>query len=269
LNYWYEVLNYLRPFALRKYRASHLNYYPMFQSYFKIGWRNLLRNKGYSAINIGGLAVGMAVAMLIGFWVKDELSFNKYNPNYDRIAQVMQNLTYNGKTNTQATTPIPLKGALEKSYGNDFKYLVLSSWTNEHILAFGETRISRTGNYMDVDAAKLLSLKMLSGTTDGLKDPGSILLSQSAANALFGEKDPVNALMKIDNRLDVKVTGVYEDLPYNSELNGLAFIAPWSLYITSEPWIKYAAEQWGNNSFQLFVQLAPKADMSSVSARIR
>lgn len=265
-----DVILLLRPGIIRPLiPRNNLNSYGMYKSYFKIGWRNLLRNKGYSAINIGGLAVGMAVSMLIAFWVSDELSFNKYNPNYARIAQVMQNLTFNSETNTQPAIPIPLKGALEKSYGNDFEYLVLSSWTNEHILSSGETKISRTGNYMDVDAPKLLSLKMLSGTRDGLHDPASILLSESTAKALFGEKDPINALMKIDNRLDVKVTGVYADLPFNSELNGLAFVAPWSLYITSEPWIKYAMAQWGNNSFQLFVQLAPNADMSAVSNRIR
>lgn len=90
LNYWYQILNYLRPFAIRKSKPSYSNQYAMFQNYFKIGWRNLFKNKGYSLINIGGLATGMAVAMLIGLWIHDELSFNKYNQNYDRIAQVLQ-----------------------------------------------------------------------------------------------------------------------------------------------------------------------------------
>ena len=82
LGYWYQVLHYLRPFAIRKSKPIHSNHYAMFQSYFKIGWRNLLKNKGYSLINIGGLAMGMAVALLIGFWMLDELSFNQYHKNY-------------------------------------------------------------------------------------------------------------------------------------------------------------------------------------------
>src|SRR6187549_4237130 len=88
LNYWYQVINYLRPFAIRKTQNIYINDYAMFQSYFKIGWRNMIRNVGYTSINVGGLAVGMAVAILNGLWIWDELSFNKYFQNYDRIAQV-------------------------------------------------------------------------------------------------------------------------------------------------------------------------------------
>jgi hypothetical protein len=72
----------------------------MIRSYFRIAWRNLIKSKGYSLINIGGLAAGMAVAMLIGLWIWDELSFDKYNKNYDRIAQLMQNQNYNGEIST-------------------------------------------------------------------------------------------------------------------------------------------------------------------------
>ena len=77
----------------------------MFKNFFKIAWRNLVKSKGYSAINIGGLAAGMAVAILIGLWVYDELSYDKYHGNYDRIAQVMQHASFNGETGTQTANP--------------------------------------------------------------------------------------------------------------------------------------------------------------------
>ena len=77
----------------------------MVKSYFTIAWRNLIKNKGYSAINIGGLAVGMAVAILIGLWIWDELSYNKYHQNYDRIVRVMQNQNFNGEIGTQVSNP--------------------------------------------------------------------------------------------------------------------------------------------------------------------
>ena len=80
----------------------------MFRNYLKVAWRNLIKNKGYSAINIGGLAVGMAVAMLIGLWINDELSFDKYHKNYNKVAQVMQHQTFNGKKGTESSIPIPL-----------------------------------------------------------------------------------------------------------------------------------------------------------------
>ena len=100
LAYWYQVLHYIRPFAIRKIKYQQLNHYAMYKSYLKIGWRNLLKNKSYSIINIGGLAVGMAVAMLIGMWVYDELSFDKYHQNYDRIGRIIRTGTMNGVTHT-------------------------------------------------------------------------------------------------------------------------------------------------------------------------
>lgn len=243
----------------------------MIRNYITIALRNIFKNPGYSFINIGGLSVGIAVAMLIGLWIYDELSYEDYHTHKDKVAQVMQNQTFNSQTNTEYSVPIPLMEALQKTYGSDFRYLVLSSWTGEHILSFGETRIAKSGNYMDVDAPALLSLSMVKGALDGLKEPGSVMLSQSAAKALFGETEPMNKTMRIDNRLDVKVTGVYEDLPANSEFGEITFLAPWELYVSSIEWVRRSRDerQWGNNSFQLFAQIEDHADMESVSAKIK
>src|ERR1700761_8689087 len=140
----------------------------MIKNYLKIAWRNLLKNKASSVINIGGLAVGMAVAMLIGLWIWDELSFNKYHKNYDSIAQVMQNMTYNGEVNTENAIPIILGTELHKNYRDNFKYIVMSSFGYTHILSFGDKKVSRTGYFMENDAPKMLSLKMVKGTDEGL-----------------------------------------------------------------------------------------------------
>lgn len=240
----------------------------MIRNYLKIAIRNLTRNIGYSIINIGGLAVGMSVAMFIGLWVYDELTYNHYHSQYGRVAQVMQSQTVNNHVYTQYAIPYPLGIELEKSYGSDFKYIVMSSWTGDHILSHDERSISSVGNYMDEDAPRLMDLKMIKGSPDGLRDPASILLSQSAAKAVFGDDDPINKMMKIDNSLDVKVTGIYEDIPYNSDWNEIKFIAPWKLYSTAENWVKNAENEWDNNSFQLFVQIADHADMKTVSDKI-
>src|SRR4249919_1323139 len=100
----------------------------MFKNYLKIAWRNLGKNKVSSFINIGGLAVGMAVAMLIGLWIYDELSFDKYHKNYNHIAQVMQHQTFNGKVYSDQSIPFPLAGELRNNYGSNFKYLAMASW---------------------------------------------------------------------------------------------------------------------------------------------
>jgi len=269
LNYWYQIINYLRPFAIRKSKATNLNRYAMFQNYFKIAFRNLNRNKGYSFINIGGLAIGMAVAMLIGLWMYDELSFDKYHPNYERLAQVMQHQTFNGTKSTQNSIPRPLEFALRNTYGGDFQYLSMATWTGDHILTFGEQNISKSGNYLQEDFPEMISLKMIKGSRKGLHDPTSVLLSESTALALFGTSEPINQSIRIDNKADVKVTGVYEDLPYNTGFKDLQFIASWELYITQQDWVKRAVDRWGNNSFQLFVQIPPNADMETLSGKIK
>jgi hypothetical protein len=172
-----------------------------------IAWRNLLRNKGYSFINIGGLATGMTVAMLIGLWMYDELSFNKQFDNHNRIAQVMQNQTFDGEVETWYGQAMQLAPELRSSYGKHFKYIVRSSYPRSLILSTGEKHLTKTGNYMEPQAPDMLTLTMLKGTRQGLNDPSSILLSSSVARALFGDKDPMNQVLKINNKLNVKSNG--------------------------------------------------------------
>jgi ABC-type antimicrobial peptide transport system permease subunit len=241
----------------------------MIKNYLKIAWRNLIKNKAHTFINVAGLSVGMAVAMLIGLWIWDELSYNKYYQNYDHIVQVMQHQTFNGNVGTQTAIPIPLGTKLRQDYKDDFKYLVLSTWTSDHIIANGDKKLTQQGNYMQAEAPDLLTLKMLSGTRSGLKDPSSILLSASLAKALFGSANPMLQTLKIDNKWNVKVTGVYEDMPHNTSFSEMAFIAPWDLYMTTEPYLKRNITKWDNNSWQIFAQLAPNADIDKVSVRIK
>jgi putative ABC transport system permease protein len=240
----------------------------MIKNYFKIAWRNLIKNKASSFINIGGLAVGMAVAMLIGLWIWDELSFDKYHQNYDRVAIAMQHETFNGTINTSAVISLPLDAELRKSYGGDFKHIALSSWTEKHIFNVGDKNISYSGNFMGSEAPEIFSLKMLSGTRNGIKDRSSIMISQSVAKALFGGTDPVNKVIKLDNKDVFKVSGVYEDLPNNTSLHDVAFIGPWEYYINS-PGNDRSLTDWGNNSLFLYVQVADNADLAKVSAKIK
>ena len=239
----------------------------MIKNYFKIAWRNLLKSKWYSLINIGGLAVGLAVAILIGLWIHEELTFDRQYKNYDRIAQVMQNQTYNGETGSQTAVPYLMGEELKKDYANDFKQVTMASWTYDHILSSGEKKLTKSGIFFEPPAIEMLSLKMLKGSAASLNDSKSVILSATTAKAIFGEADPVNKIMKIDNRFDVIVTGVYKDLPDNSTYNKLAFIAPWKLYIDSSQWSEKLSNPWRNNSFQTYVQLADNADMAKVSAK--
>ncbi len=278
--YLLEMLRFCRPYFLkRRFNSPSDTHYPtsytysptMLRNYFKIAFRNLLKHKGYSFINIFGLAMGMAVAMLIGLWVWDELSYDKYHKNYDRIAKVMQRGVFNGDFGAGGHMPLPLGNELRTVYGTDFTHVVMSSWTNEHILAYGDKKFTKMGNYLSPEAPEMFSLKMLKGERTGLKDPSSILLSESVALALFDDTDPIGKIMKIDNKLNVKVTGVYEDLPYNTDFRDMTFIAPWDLYVSTESWVKRAQDnvEWNNNSWQMLAQIASNTDFKTITEKIK
>src|SRR5689334_12907285 len=148
----------------------------MIKNYLLITLRNLRRNKVYSLINITGLSAGMAVAIIIGLWIWDELSFDKYHQNYQRIAMIKQHLTNNGETTTQSVVPYPLAEELRSKYGSNFKSVVLTGGMGDHILSVGEKKMMKGGVYMEAAGPDLLSLKMLKGSRSGLKDLSSVLL---------------------------------------------------------------------------------------------
>ena len=241
----------------------------MIKNYFKIALRNLVKNKVYSFINIFGLATGMSVAMLIGLWIYDEISFDKHHENYAQIAQVMQHNLYNGKKETQMSNPAVMAEEIRNNYGSDFKYVLQSSWNSSHILTAGEKKFTKNGSYFEPQVTEMLSLKMLKGTRNGLKEPYSILLSESVAKAYFGDTDPMDKVMRIDNKTDVKVTGVYEDLPHNSTLKNVSYLMPWELYLITNDWIKKMENPWGSNFTQTFAQINEKGDFDKISAKIK
>lgn len=241
----------------------------MFRNYFKTAFRNLLKGRMYSVINILGLATGMAIALLIGLWIWDELSFNRYHRNHERLARVMTTQTFNGETGTGNAVSIPLGYELRNKYTADFKYVSMASWNFDHILAVGDKKITEEGMWVQPEFPRMLSLKMVKGSQDGLKDPSSALLAQSVAKALFGDTDPIGKTVKFDNRYDFRVAGVYEDLPRNTSLNETKLLISWEKYVTNEEWLKNSQTQWDNHSFQLFVQLNDNVDIDKATAKIK
>ena len=242
--------------------------YAMLKNYFKTSYRNLSRNKGYSLINIGGLAIGMAVAMTTGLWVHHELSYNTYHKNYDRIAQVMRNKTGNGIIYTSNSQARPLEFILREEFGDSFERIIMSGWLTDHILSHDDVTLTQKGNYLQKGAAQMLSLNMLSGVIDGLDEPNKIMISQSTATALFGIKDPIGEIVRMDNAHDLVVSGVYADLPLNTTFGSTKFIVPWSLLVNSKENVRADETEW-NTLYQIFVQLDDHADIQAVTDKIR
>ncbi|GAB3513890.1 ADOP family protein [Emticicia fontis] len=239
----------------------------MIGNYFKIAFRNLQKNKGYSFINIMGLAMGMAVAMLIGFWVYDELSYDKAFDNYETLGRAGIYQTFNGQRNPQTSISLPLKKELQKF--SDFKDISLTSWNFEHILANGEDKFIKNGMYVEPEFTRMLSLKMVSGIQNGLTDVNVIMLSESTAKSLFGDIDPVGKSIKLDNRANLNITGVFKDFQQNSEFGDVNYLISWNYYISEQSWVKNALDQWGNNSWQCFVQFNSNANSESVYPKIK
>ncbi|QEC74809.1 FtsX-like permease family protein [Mucilaginibacter ginsenosidivorax] len=258
----------LRPGSPPNWAAVKLNRNYMIRNYLKIAWRNLINNKILSLINIGGLAVGMAVVMLISLWILDEVSFDKYHNNYRHIAQVMQNVNINGEVKTSFHQPYPLAAELRKNYGSDFKSVAMSTLPRDYILALSDKKLNEQGTFMEAGGPDLFTLNMLKGRRDAIKDPSSILISASTAKAFFGNEDPMAKVLKLNNLDNLKVAGVYADLPESTTLAGLAFIGCWDRYATNYR-LSGMREPWGPGIVNLYVQLADNADIGKVSLKIR
>ncbi|PSR57129.1 ABC transporter permease [Adhaeribacter arboris] len=240
----------------------------MLTHYFTIAYRHLLRNKATSFLHIAGLSSGMAVAMLIGLWVWNELSFNKHHQNYDRIVQLWQFVAFDAEKSSYNSLPIPLAEELRNNYP-DFKLVSVATFNRESILAHGQKQFTKTGMYVEPAFVPIMSVKLLAGAANGLNDVRSIMLSQSLAQTFFGSENPINKVIKIDNKQTLKVTGVYEDFPGNSSFREVLFLAPWQWFVATNSYARNAQKEWDENSFQIFAQLTEQANVEKVSAKIK
>jgi ABC-type antimicrobial peptide transport system permease subunit len=210
----------------------------------------------------------MAVTIMISLWTINELSFNNYFKNQDRIAQIFQSQTFNGQIGTGPAIPRPLENLLREEYGSNFKHLAMSSWNNSLYLKYKDINLSRDGYFSQESILDILDLKILQGEKNGLVEKNSIMLSQSVAKALFGDEDPIGKIIKVNSSDDMMVTSVFEDIPGNTTFEDMTFIIPWKHYITTQNWIQNALTNWGNNSFRMYVEIADNTTMEGVSSAI-
>jgi len=239
----------------------------MIKTNLRIGLRNILKNKGFFALNAGGLIVGLTAVLLISLWVHSELSYNKSFSNYNKIASVMQNLTFGDEIRSYTGQPLQLAPVLRDEYGNHFEYVVTSSRMNSIDIAYNENIVIATGRFAEPDLTNMLDVKMIAGRKDALHDISSILLSKSIAATIFGVEDPMGKSFNLSPKMEVKVAGIYEDLPKNSNFEGLDFIAPWELLKKSQGYESRLG--WGNYWFNVYAQLKEESSLAEVSGLIK
>lgn len=243
----------------------------MVKNYLKIAWRNIVNNKVYSAINILGLAAGMAVALLIGLWVFNEFSYDTFFPNNSQLYKVELNFTsqHDGE-HTQDAIAIPLTEVLRKEVPG-IKRVAETDWMGWqwHDLVVGDKKLYMGGGAAHPDFLNIFQYPFVKGNVrSALSETYSIVITESTAKALFGDADPMNKYVRFDNKQNLKVTGVLKDLPKNATLQ-FSFITPFSFKEATEDWMRTARTTWYNNSFNAYVELEPGVTYAQVAPKIR
>jgi len=238
----------------------------MIKNYFKVAWRNLLNNKAFASLNIIGLAIGMATAILIGLWLADEVSYDHYNVHHKSLAQVMITQSHKGDSYTGSTIAMPLGAALQSKFGDLFKQVSLASFHDIHVLAFNDKKISARGIFAQQDFPDMFGMEVQNGNLNSLKDPSTIMIARSLATSLFGEANAVNKTILLDNKLAMKIGAVYEDLPENSSFGGTVVLLPWmnpaNQYLNNN-------KNWDDHNGELYVQLNDNVTAAEATERIK
>ncbi len=236
----------------------------MLKNYFKIAWRNLSRNKGFSAANILGLTTGMVCTMLILLWVQDELSYNKFHSSYKNIYTVYANRRFNNDILTDNTMVFPLARAIEKEIPQ-VKYAVALSSQQAIVISYGNTKLKKLGYSVTDHFFNIFSWKFIKGNAStALSDPATIVFTESAAKSLFGNADPIDKVVKVDNQYNAKVVAIVADVPGNSSLQ-FDYIRPFDY---SDPYIKEVSGNWVNSSWDVYIQVMPGTDMQRIDKKI-
>ncbi len=236
----------------------------MFKNYFKIAFRSLWKNKGYSALNIFGLAIGITCASLILLWVEDEVNYDSVFPKQDLVYYVPTNQQYEGEWSTFYSTPMLLAQDLK----DEIPEIVRAVATSSENLLFteGENGINRQGRYAKADIFEIFNLQFIEGTSKTAFDrPDAIVITQNTAADLFGVNTSVlNKVLRVNNTDNYVITGVIKDLPENVSFT-FNWLAPFERYSTGVEWM----QEYGSNFTDTFVELAPGADFDDVNAKVK
>ncbi len=235
----------------------------MLINYLKISIRNILRHKGYSFINIFGLALGMACCVLITLWVVDELSYDKYHENADLLYRVEQDQDYSGQTFHVNVTPFPLGPALKDNIP-EVADAARFTWAGEMLVRYGNSAFYDNWIYfVDPSCLQMFTYPVIKGDHRApLDDPNSIVITEEMAEKYFPGEEPVGKILNLNNTYDLTVTAVLENIPDNS-YTGFNMLIP-TAFAESNQLIN---TNWGNNYLLTFIQLQEGADFAEASRK--
>jgi len=236
----------------------------MLKNYFKIAFRNLLRNKGFSAINILGLSIGMASAILILLWIQNEISFDRFHAKSDRLYQVLGNDIVDGKISTGTSTPEILAPGLKNDIP-EIEQVSRISWDQDYLLSVGDKSLKAKGNLVDPPFLSMFSFPLIKGNTETvLSDPYSIVLTKQLAKKIFGSGEAVGKVIKVENDENYKVTGILKDLPNNTQFN-----FNYLMSYEHKSMKGFIDSDWTNVSIRTYLLLKPNTSFDAANAKIK
>jgi len=235
----------------------------MISSYLKTALRNFRRHKTSFFINVAGLSIGMACSILILLWVNDELAYDRFHQDIDRIYRVMENQHYaGGDIFTTSSTPGPLAPALKEEVP-EIEYAATYTWNVELLFRKNEISLKESGIYTRNDLFRILTVRLETGSRDDLLvNPRSVVLSRSLADKYFEGKNPVGESIDIGGQVHT-VTGVFKDLPENSSLQ-FDYALPFDDFQEENPW----TTSWGNNGPRTVLKVNEGAGREALNAKI-
>lgn len=237
----------------------------MIKNYFKTAWRNLVRNKAFSAINISGLALGMACSLLILLWVQDERSADGFHANSKQLFQVYERQYANGTVGASYITQGLLAEELKKQVP-EIQYASSLDWNMPYTLEAGNKINKMEGNYAGADFFSMFSYRLLQGTPQtALNTPEAIAISRNAATYFFGSPEKaIGQTIRYENRTDLRVTAVFENIPANSSVR-FDFLRSWQAYVKENDWVN----NWSNFNPSTFIQLRADANPVTTASKIK
>ncbi|WP_282075127.1 ABC transporter permease [Maribacter aquivivus] len=236
----------------------------MFKNYLKIAWRNLIRNKGFSILNIAGLSIGLTVFTLIILWINFELGFDRFHENQERIYEVNNQYDVEGEIWTWNSTPKAMAPAIKKDYP-EVEHVSRYFYDTSFLFSVDDKRIKATGTIVDPDFLNIFSFPLVQGDIASVfSDVNSVVITETFAKKMFGDKDPIGEIVVIDNADTFKVTGILKNLPTNTDFT-FEFLVPWA-YLTQKGWDD---THWGNNSVATYVMLKKDVNFSDFSTKIK
>jgi putative ABC transport system permease protein len=236
----------------------------MLQNYLKVALRNLWKNKGFSFINIIGLAVGMASAILILLWMQNEVSFDDFHEKKDRIYEAWNRAEFSGEIHCWSTTPRVLAGAMQRDLP-EVEHVVRVDWNRQPLFSVGDKKLTIMSVPVDSDFLQVFTFPMVEGDPlTALNDPYGLVLTESTARSLFGKEEAMGKVIRLDDKDNYHVTGVMKDLPNNTRFD-FKCLLPYN-YIRREG---NDDQYWGNNSIRTYALLKPNATLASVTPKMQ